>query len=75
VGQGKPAEVTNEGEPGGAGDSVGSALTTTGKADPADASRLSIPSHGRILTLTVTEGHVAISCDDATGPDNMPPSQ
>ena len=75
VGQGKSVEVTNAGEPGGAGDSVGSALTTAGKADHADASRLSIPSHGRILTLTVAEGHVAISCDDATGPDNMPPSQ
>jgi hypothetical protein len=76
VAQGKPAEVTSDtGEQRGAGGSVGPALTGAGKADHADASQLSIPSHGRILTLKVAEGHVAVSCDGATGPDNMPPSQ
>lgn len=76
VAQGKPAEVaSNTGEHGGASGSVRSPLTAAGKADQADVSRLSIPSHGRVLTLTVAEGHVAVSCDDATGSDTMPPSQ
>jgi hypothetical protein len=76
VGQGKPAEVaSNAGEQGGGSGGVGSALTTAGKADQADGSQLSIPSHGRVLTLTVAEGHVAVSCNDVTGSDAGPPSQ
>jgi hypothetical protein len=50
-------------------------MTATGKTDPADASQVTIPSHGRMLTLKIAEGYVAIACDDATRPDNMPPSQ
>jgi hypothetical protein len=76
VGQGKPAEVTNNpNAQRGTGGSVGAAMTATGKTDPADASQVTIPSHGRMLTLKIAEGYVAIACDDATRPDNMPPSQ
>jgi hypothetical protein len=76
VGQGKPAEVTNN--PGAQRSTEGStvsAVSTTGKTAPADASQVTIPSHGRILTLKIAEGHVALACDDATRPDNMPPSR
>jgi hypothetical protein len=76
VGQGKPAEITNNpGAQRGTGESVGSAMPAAGQADPAKASQITIPSHGRILTLKIAEGHVAVACDDATGPDNRPPSQ
>ena len=76
VGQGKPAEViSNPGSQPGAGGSAASAVTTTGKADHADASQVSIPSHGRILTLKFADGNVTVTCNDATHPDNRPPSQ
>ena len=76
VAQGKPAEViSNPGAQPGAGESTASAVTTTGKADHADDSQVSIPSYGRILTLKIAEGNVTVACDDATRPDNRPPSQ
>jgi hypothetical protein len=76
VGQGKPAAVTdNPGAQGGAGGSAASPVGTTGKADYPDASQITIPSHGRTLTLKIAEGHVAVACDDAARPDNMPSSR
>ena len=76
VGQGKPAEViSNPSAQPGAGGNTASAVTTTGKAGHADASQVSIPSHGRILTLKIAEGNVTVACDDATPLNNMAPSQ
>ena len=76
VAQGKPGQViSNPGAQPGAGGNTASTLTTTGKADPADASQVSIPSHGRILSLKIAEGNVTIACDDTTGPDNRTPAQ
>jgi hypothetical protein len=76
VGQGKPAEVTNNPHAQRqAGGSTASVVRTTDKVDDADASQVTIPSHGRILTLKIAQGYVAVACDDATRPDNMPPSR
>jgi hypothetical protein len=76
VAQGKPAEVTNAtGEPRRADGSAESAGPPSGTADHADASQLSIPSHGRTLTLKIAGGNVTIACDDASSPGNVPPAQ
>jgi hypothetical protein len=67
MGQGKPAEVKS-------GTTV-SGTTTTGQATRSEASQITIPSHGRMLTLEITGDKVLVSCDEASSHGDMQPSQ
>jgi hypothetical protein len=70
TGQGKPAEVTSGTS--GDGGTARSGRTTPGKADQAEASQITVPSHGRILTLKIAEGTLTVSCDAASDQGAMP---
>jgi hypothetical protein len=66
MGQGKPAEVKS-------GPTVSG--TTAGQAARSEASQITIPSHGRMLTLKITGEEVLVSCDAASSQGDMQPSQ
>ena len=63
VGQGKPAEVASETREQRESGGTASSGTTTDQADSSKGAQIAIPSHGRMLALTVAAGKVTISCD------------
>lgn len=67
MGQGKPAEVKS-------GVAV-SGTRTAGQVARSEASQITIPSHGRMLTLEITGEKVLVSCDEASSRGDLQPSQ